>query len=190
MKVLVTGSEGYIGSVLNPLLGERKFDVVGLDTGYYNDHSLYQRDTSSYIHKDIRKIKKLDPAGFDAVVRLAELSNDPLDRLSPATTFNINFCGTLSLARICKKVGVQRFIYTSSCSVYGVGKEKYYNEDSCVDPQTKYARCKILSETDLLALANKDFSPVKHRNATACMTGLGAWPVRSKRSVLTRNCLE
>jgi nucleoside-diphosphate-sugar epimerase len=169
-KLLVTGADGYIGSVLAPLLLERGYDVTGLDTGYYRDGWLYTRGngaTPRCITKDIRCVTESDLAGFDALVHLAELSNDPLGQLSPETTFKINHQGSVHLARLCKRVGIRRFVYTSSCSVYGVGSGDFKTEDSATCPQTPYAECKVLVERDLGAMADDDFSPTFLRNATA-----------------------
>jgi nucleoside-diphosphate-sugar epimerase len=108
-----------------------------------------------------------DLAGFDALIHLAELSNDPLGALNPEITFEINHLGSVRLARLCKQVGIPRFVYTSSCSVYGAGANGYRTEESEVLPQTAYARCKVLVERDVSALADDDFSPTFLRNATA-----------------------
>jgi nucleoside-diphosphate-sugar epimerase len=119
------------------------------------------------MRKDIRQISEEDLTGFDAVVHLAELSNDPLGQLNPEVTYRINHLGTVALAKQCKKVGIRRFVYTSSCSVYGVGNGEFKTEDSKVNPQTAYARCKVLVERDVAALADDNFSPTFLRNATA-----------------------
>jgi nucleoside-diphosphate-sugar epimerase len=171
MKILVTGTDGYIGSLLAPLLLERGHEVVGLDTGFYRNGWLYNNHVTQSpmrINKDIRHITAHDLAGFDAVAHLAELSNDPLGQLNPEITFEINHQGSLKLARLAKEVGISRFVYTSSCSVYGVGgAEGYKTEESEPNPQTAYAQCKVLVERDLTALADDNFSPTFLRNATA-----------------------
>jgi nucleoside-diphosphate-sugar epimerase len=170
MKVLVTGTDGYIGVWLAPLLLERGHEVVGLDTGFYRDGWLYDHgmgDIPPYLRRDIRHITGEDLRGFDAVVHLAELSNDPLGQHSPRVTYEINHLGTVALARQCKRVGIERFVYTSSCSVYGAGSDDYRVEESATDPQTAYAQCKILVERDLSKMADDDFSPTFLRNATA-----------------------
>ncbi len=171
MKLLVTGTDGYIGSQLSSVLFERGHDVVGLDTGYYRDGWLYN-DTSrrfpSCINKDVRHITEDDLRGFDAIVHLAELSNDPLGQHNPAVTYQINHLGTVELARKSIRAGVSRFVYTSSCSVYGAGDGgEYKTEKSEPNPQTAYAKCKVLVERDLSALASDNFSPTFLRNATA-----------------------
>ena len=169
MKVFVTGIQGYIGTLLGPALRDRGHDVVGLDTGFYREGRLYEgiASLSTHIAKDIRRLTAADLEGFDAVVHLAELSNDPLGQLNPAITYAINHQGTVHLAQTCKQVGVTRFVYTSSCSVYGVGSDDYKTEASTPNPQTAYAECKVLVERDLGRLADQDFSPVFLRNATA-----------------------
>ncbi len=170
MRVLVTGVDGYIGSVLGPRLLESGFDVVGIDCGFYRDGWLYNDHCSRplTITKDIRQIRPTDVEGFDAVVHLAELSNDPLGELNEETTYAINHLGSVKLAQACKAAGVSRFIYTSSCSVYGAAEDGLdRSEQSAPNPQTAYARCKVLVERDVGALADAHFSPVFLRNATA-----------------------
>ncbi len=170
MRVLITGTEGYIGAVLAPVLSDRGHEIVGLDTGFYRDGWLYNTRTTRLplcINKDIRNITEADLHNFDAVVHLAELSNDPLGQHNPEVTYEINHLGTVALAKKCKKAGIVRFIYTSSCSVYGIGNGDLKTEESEPNPQTVYAICKVLVEQDLSALAGDDFSPTFLRNATA-----------------------
>jgi nucleoside-diphosphate-sugar epimerase len=171
MKVLVTGADGYIGSLLGPFLLERGHEVVGLDTGFYRNGWLYNNGIAQsprWISKDIRQITVEDLSGFDAIVHMAELSNDPLGQLNPEITFKINHLGSVDLANKCKKADVNRFVYTSSCSVYGIGgSEGAKTEESETQPQTAYAKCKVLVEQDVLPLADDDFSPTFLRNATA-----------------------
>lgn len=170
MKVLVTGSQGYIGYQLVNKLCEKGHEVVGLDAGYYTDGMLYSKSWPSdarQIWKDIREIEPDDVRGFDAVCHLAELSNDPLGKLNEENTYDINHQGTVHLAETAKEVGVERFVYTSSCSVYGAQDEALKTETSPVDPLTPYAKCKVLVERDLKKMADDSFSPTFLRNATA-----------------------
>ena len=170
MRVLFTGADGYIGSLLGPYLLARGIDAVGLDTGYYRQGWLYPMtgDRPGVITKDIREITAEDLQGFDAVAHLAELSNDPLGQQDPGLTFEINHAGTVKLANAARKAGVKRFVYMSSCSVYGVGKpDETLDETSPVNPQTTYAECKVRVENDLVPMAGDDFEPCFLRNATA-----------------------
>jgi nucleoside-diphosphate-sugar epimerase len=172
MKVLVTGTDGYIGAILAPYLLRNGIDVVGLDTGYYRDGWLYSEpsgmpETPRSLCRDIRQVTTSDLAGFDAVVHLAELSNDPLGENNPDVTRKINHHGSVALAVAARSAGVRRFVYTSSCSVYGVGTSDFVTEQSPVNPQTAYAECKVKVERDVGAMAGTDFAPVFLRNATA-----------------------
>ncbi len=167
--MLVTGADGYIGAILGPVLRARGHKVTGLDCGFYRSGRLYDDGLvrPDIITKDIRHITRGDVTGYDAVVHLAELSNDPLGEHDPRTTFAINHEGSVALARRCREAGVARFVYTSSCSVYGAGSDAPRTEDSATDPQTAYAQCKVLVERDVGALACDEFTPVFLRNATA-----------------------
>jgi len=172
MKVLVTGTEGYIGAVLTPHLAAAGMEVTGLDTGYYRDGWLYSDNEArprspAMIHKDLRRLTEEDIAGFDAIVHLAELSNDPLGENKPEITRQINHGGSVHLATLAKRAGVRRFVYTSSCSVYGVGSDGILDETSPTNPQTEYARCKVLVEHTVGAMADASFCPTFLRNATA-----------------------
>ncbi len=171
MRIFVTGVEGYIGALLAPMLQERGHDVVGTDTGYYRDGWLYSdkalRGFPRFVNKDLRNIAEKDMEGFDAVVHLAELSNDPLGQNNPEVTFKINHLGSRQLATLAKSAGVTRFVYTSSCSVYGLGSGDFLTEEAATNPQTAYAHCKVRVERDVGALADDRFSPVFLRNATA-----------------------
>ena len=171
MRVLVTGSDGYIGAILGPDLMKRGFDVVGCDTGYYSAGWLYPSPdpVPMSIRRDIRAIRAEDLTGFDAVVHLAELSNDPLGQHDPEITYKINHEGTLSLARAARAAGIRRFVYTSSCSVYGAanGDYEFVDETTLPNPQTAYAECKVRVEQDLGAMAGDNFAPCFLRNATA-----------------------
>jgi nucleoside-diphosphate-sugar epimerase len=169
MRVLVTGCDGYIGTPLGAVLVERGHDVVGVDTGFYRSGWLWNGAprTVETMTRDIRDLEPGDFEGVDAVVHMAELSNDPLSELSPDITFEINHRGSVSVAKAAKAAGVERFVYTSSCSVYGAAEEELVDEESPLRPQTAYATCKELVERDVGALADDDFSPTFLRNATA-----------------------
>ena len=171
MHILVTGSQGYIGYPLVRLLHEQGHTVTGLDIGYYADGTLFESPWPPGVRqvwKDIRAINRDDLTGFDAICHLAELSNDPLGQHNEANTYAINHAGTVRLARLAKEMGIERFVYTSSCSVYGLQNgEAFKTEVSPTHPLTAYARCKVNVETDLSALADDTFSPTFLRNATA-----------------------
>ncbi len=168
MRILVTGTEGYLGSLLAPTLLGRGDEVTGLDTGYYKNGWLYNgvHETPHTLVKDIRHVTPDDLAGYDAVVHMAELSNDPIGDRIGDVTYDINHHGSVALASAAKRAGVSRFVYMSSCSVYGVA-DGTVDETSPTDPQTAYARCKALVERDVTALADDGFSPTFLRNATA-----------------------
>ncbi|MGA0845610.1 MAG: NAD-dependent epimerase/dehydratase family protein [Luteolibacter sp.] len=170
MKILVTGTDGYLGSLLAPMLLDQGHEVTGVDTGYYRSGWLYESgvDHVKTITRDIRSLEFRDLAGHDAVVHMAELSNDPAGELAPGITHEINHRGSVRLAELAKRAGIRRFIYMSSCSVYGaVDGDKEVDESTPSNPQTAYAHCKSLCEKDLIAMAGHEFSPVCFRNATA-----------------------
>ena len=172
MRFFVTGVDGYIGSLLAPMLIDRGHEVTGLDTGFYREGWLYSgptpgREWPRTIAKDLRHVEPDDVAGADCVIHLAELSNDPLGEMRPEVTQHINHRASVRLASIAKQAGVPRFVYTSSCSVYGAGRDGLLDEDAPTNPQTTYARCKVMVEADVGALADETFSPVFLRNATA-----------------------
>ncbi|HUI06216.1 MAG TPA: NAD-dependent epimerase/dehydratase family protein [Verrucomicrobiae bacterium] len=169
MKILVTGTDGYIGVLLAGVLLKRGHDVAGLDTGFYRDGLLYDglELPRRLVRKDVREVADEDVAGLDAVVHLAELSNDPLGQHNPQLTYAINHRGSVALAERSKRAGVRRFVYSSSCSVYGVASGNAVAEESPTNPQTAYATCKALVERDVSAMADDGFSPTFLRNATA-----------------------
>lgn len=170
MKILVTGNQGYIGTVLVPLLQQQGHEVTGLDTGYYKDCFLYTgfSEPTRQIVKDIRDVSAEDLAGMDAVIHLAALSNDPLGELSPGLTEEINLMGTIRTAELAKSAGVQRFIYSSSQSMYGISRiEGELDEyDSEKNPITSYARTKWEAELALADLQSNDFVVVSFRPST------------------------
>jgi nucleoside-diphosphate-sugar epimerase len=170
MNVLITGTEGYLGCLLAPLLIQRGFTVTGIDTGFYKTGWLYNGVpvTARTLNKDIRHVTPEDLYGIDAIVHMAELSNDPTGQLAPHITYEINHKGSVHLARLGKQVGVRRFIYMSSCSVYGTASDEGLTDEECpVNPQTAYAECKVLVERDVQSLADDNFSPTFLRNSTA-----------------------
>jgi nucleoside-diphosphate-sugar epimerase len=169
MRVLVTGHDGYIGSVLVPLFQDAGHDVVGLDTYLYEGCTLGSEDANGVpaIRKDIRDVDVDDLAGFDAVVHLAAISNDPLGDYRPETTYDINRHGATHLARVAKLAGVERFLFSSSCSLYGAAGDDFLNETAPWNPVTPYGRSKLEAEQDMLELADDDFSPTYLRSATA-----------------------
>src|SRR5260221_8100040 len=169
MRVFVTGTEGYLGSLLAPELLRRGYEVIGLDTGYYKERMLYRNGelTPLTLAKDLRHLEAGDLKGIDAVVHMAELSNDPAGQLAPHITYEINHKGSVRLAELAKQAGVRRFVYISSGSGYGVADKDFVSEESSVNPQTAYAECKTLVERDVRELSDGHFSPTFMRNATA-----------------------
>jgi nucleoside-diphosphate-sugar epimerase len=169
MKVLLTGHHGYIGSVTATILGAAGHDVTGLDTFFYEGCDLgADRADVSALRTDVRDARVEDLAGFDAVVHLAALSNDPLGELDPELTFEINLRGTVELARKAKEAGVTRFIFASSCSMYGAAPaDELVGEETPLRPLTAYAESKVRAEEALTELADDEFATVSMRNATA-----------------------
>lgn len=166
-RVLVTGNNGYIGSVLAPLLQRAGHDVIGLDTNYFAECTLGPVPPESpTICKDLRDLQPADLRGLTAVIHLAALSNDPIGNLNAAWTRQINLEATIMLARIAKQAGVRRFLFSSSCIMYGTSKLEEADETSPLAPQTEYARSKVLAEMALRELADDEFSPTYCRNST------------------------
>jgi nucleoside-diphosphate-sugar epimerase len=168
MKVLVTGDRGYIGCVMVKVLSERGHSVTGMDTDFFLDGDFGQRphDYPS-LQADIRDVSAENLAGFDAIVHLAALSNDPLGSLRAEWTYDINHHATVRLARMAKAGGVSRFLYASSCSMYGAAGDDILTEEAPLCPLTPYAISKVRSEESLSSLADGSFSPTFLRNATA-----------------------
>ena len=168
MKIMVTGHDGYIGAVMVPLLQGAGHEVVGLDVGWFDGCDFREEPPSVPTQRvDIRDADAVDFGGLDAVIHLAALSNDPLGDLNPETTYDINHRASLKLAELAKRAGVPRFLYSSSCSLYGAGGDEALDETAAFNPVTPYGESKIRAEMDIAALADDDFSPTFMRNATA-----------------------
>ncbi len=168
MRILVTGHDGYIGAVLVPLLVDAGHEVSGLDTFLFRDCG-FGPDPMAIpaLQLDIRDVERQHLDGFDAVVHLAALSNDPLGELNPECTFDINHGATIRLAKLAREAGVERFVYASSCSLYGAMDQELLDEEAPVAPVTAYGRAKADAERDLALLASESFSPISLRNGTA-----------------------
>jgi nucleoside-diphosphate-sugar epimerase len=169
VRVLITGNEGYLGTVMADVLSRAGHDVTGLDSGLFAACVLGPLPLAPpTIHRDIRDVTVDDLTGFDAVIHLAALSNDPLGNLTPDITFDINHHASSRLGKLARDAGVRRFLYASTCSVYGAsGGEALVTEDAPLAPVTPYAISKVRVEDDLHQLADEDFEPVYLRNATA-----------------------
>ena len=169
MRVLVAGDRGYIGAVMVPFLRAAGHTVRGLDLGLYEGCDLGPGPgTADFRHAlDIRDVEPEHCAGYDAVICLAALSNDPVGHLNPSATFSINLDGTLRLGQAAKKAGVERFLFASSCSLYGAAGSEAVTEEAELFPVTPYGETKVLAERGLSRLADDSFSPTYLRNATA-----------------------
>lgn len=195
-RILVTGSAGYIGTVMTPMLMAAGHEVVGMDTDYYRRCDFVAAPpTLRTLVKDVREVQPADLAGFDAVVHLAALSNDPLGDLNPDLTYDINYRGSVRLAEAAKQAGVKRYLFASSCSLYGAGGEDMLTEESEFNPVTAYGHSKVMSEQAIAKLADDNFSPTFLRNATAyglsprhrfdlVVNNLTAWAVATGRVFL------
>ena len=168
MRVLITGHKGYIGSVMAPMLVAEGHQVVGLDSDIFEDcaysHPILEIPE---LKKDIRDVEVEELEGFDAIIHLAAISNDPIGNLNPELTYEINHLGTVRLARLAKDAGVSRFLFSSSCSMYGASGDDILGEEAAFNPVTPYAHSKVLVERDVAELADKSFSPTFLRNSTA-----------------------
>jgi nucleoside-diphosphate-sugar epimerase len=168
MKVLVTGHRGYIGVEMVTVLRSAGYEVVGLDTGFYDECDFRKPpDDIPNLNVDLRDITAEPLRGFDAVIHLAALSNDPLGNVNPELTYGINLHASVKLARAAKEAGVGRFLFSSSCSLYGAGGDGFLDETAAFNPVTAYGESKVRVEQEVATIASDDFSPVYLRNATA-----------------------
>lgn len=168
MRVLVTGSNGYIGSILVPMLINAGHHVLGLDSDLYR-HCNYGHNAKSFpfIKRDIRDVEKSDLEGFDAILHLAGLSNDPLGDFDPELTLDINYHASVRLAELAREVGIKRFVFSSSCSTYGASGDQFIDETAEFRPVTVYGESKVKVEQEVSKMADDTFCPVFLRNATA-----------------------
>ena len=167
MKILVTGNLGYVGNVLTRMLLEQKFDVIGCDTGFYPQGFLdLETSECTQIKKDIRNLSVEDLKGVSVICHLAALSNDPLGEINPNLTEEINYNATIRLAKLAKEAKVEKFIFSSSCSSYGMN-ENIVNEESELSPLTAYAKSKVNSEKEISKLSDNNFCTTNLRSATA-----------------------
>ncbi len=168
MKILITGSRGYIGTVMAPMMVAAGHEVAGVDADFYRRSTFGDWSESiATTVKDVREIEARDLAGLDAVVHLAALSNDPLGDLDPRLTYELNHLASVRLAALAKEAGVRRFVVASSCSNYGAAGDAPMNEDSELNPVTAYGESKVLAERDISRLADDSFTPTFLRCATA-----------------------
>jgi nucleoside-diphosphate-sugar epimerase len=168
MRILVTGHKGYIGTVMVPMLLKKGYEVVGFDSDLYQSSTFGDGIVEiPELRKDIRDVELKDLEGFEAVLHLAGLSNDPLGNLNPNLTHEINHLASVELAKLAKQAGVPRFIFSSSCSNYGAGGADWLDEQSAFNPVTPYGVSKVKVEQDVSQLADDNFSPTFLRNATA-----------------------
>ncbi len=180
MRVLVTGHEGYIGSVLVPILQAAGHSVLGVDTGFFREFNQAGAEATT---RDVRDLLLAELSGCQAVVHLAALSNDPMGNLQPELTYAINYQASLRLAELAKEAGVERFLFSSSCSVYGLASaDEFATEESPLNPLTPYAISKVRTEEEVSQLASASFSPVFLRNATVY-----GWSPRFRSDLVLNN---
>lgn len=187
MKILVTGSQGYIGTVLTDYLKQNGHEIIGTDIGYFSNCNLVELQSEvQTIIKDIRDINEDDLKGYDAIVHLAALSNDPVGELDELLTFQINYQASINLANLAKKQGVKRFVYISTQSIYGISKSEVELEEdvSVKNPQTAYAKSKWLAEQDLKRIESESFSIVYVRPSTVF-----GWSPRFRSDIVFNNLL-
>src|SRR3989442_4557433 len=159
MRILITGHKGYIGTIMAPLLADAGHEVVGLDSDLFEQCTFGEapREFPS-IRKVVRDVQAADLKGFDAVIHLAGLSNDPLGNLNPNLTYDINHHASVRLAQLAKEVGVERYLFSSSCSTYGAAGDKILDETAEINPVTPYGRLKVLAELEMLQTPRLGFS--------------------------------
>jgi nucleoside-diphosphate-sugar epimerase len=168
MRILLTGHKGYIGAVGGPILRSAGHEVTGLDTDLFAGCDFGEKSTPiPEVRKDLRDLTRADLDGFDAVVHLAALSNDPLGNLNGDLTYAINHRASVRLAELAKEAGVRRYVFASSCSTYGAAGDDFLDETASLNPVTAYGESKVLVERDVAKLADGNFSPTFMRNATA-----------------------